>query len=478
MPGLRRLLPKTITAQITTLVAAAVLAGVLLTFVVLASLMGNRKARMNPQLKAASEAARIATVVKEAKSTESPAELAEIISRAQSPGGSVEVETRLTTNLRVKPSQGSGHNEFAKRISDSLKSDWGIEPLENATVPDRTDAIFVRLGSDSVLVFQISEYQVAQTFLLVQAGVALSIILVAMLVISVYAIRWVTRPLSEVAEAARSFGRSSNGDRILKLDGPREIAQVAQALNEMRKRVRSLVDERTRMLAAISHDLRTPLTRLRLRSERVIDVAERGNMLNDIATIDAMIGETLAYLRDGGSAEAVMLVDLPSLIQTICGQFNDVGHEVQYSGPDRFAFACRAHALTRAVTNVIENAIKHGSSVAVRLKASVSTDAHVEISDDGPGISPDLMEKVFEPFFKADDARSPSGARGFGLGLSIAREIVERHGGSITLANIVPTGLTVRILLKRDQEAGSRGLAGTKKISDSGGLHIIHGPSH
>jgi nitrate/nitrite-specific signal transduction histidine kinase len=269
MPGLGRLLPKTITAQITTLVAAAVLAGVLLTFVVLASLIGNPKARMNPQLKVASEAARIATVVKQAKSTKSPAELAEIISRAQSPGGSVEVETQTTTNLSVKPGQGSEHNGFAKMISDSLKSDWRIEPLENAAVPGWTDAIIVRLGSDSVLVFQVSEYQVAQTFLLVQAGVALSIILVAMLVISVYAIRWVTKPLSEVAEAARSFGRSSTGDRVLKLDGPREIAQVAQALNEMRKRVRSLVDERTRMLAAISHDLRTPLTRLRLRSERV-----------------------------------------------------------------------------------------------------------------------------------------------------------------------------------------------------------------
>jgi signal transduction histidine kinase len=298
-----------------------------------------------------------------------------------------------------------------------------------------------------------------------------------MLVISVYAIRWVTKPLSEVAEAARSFGRSSTGDRVLKLDGPREIAQVAQALNEMRKRVRSLVDERTRLLAAISHDLRTPLTRLRLRSERVTDVAERRNMLNDIATIDAMIGETLAYLRDGGSAEAVVLVDLPSLIQTICGQFNDVGHAVRYFGPGRFAFACRAHALTRAVTNVIENAVKHGSSVAVTLKASVPTVAHVEISDDGPGISPDLLEKVFEPFFKADDARSPSGARGFGLGLSIAREIVERHDGSITLMNTVPTGLTVRILLRRDEEAGSRGVAGAEEIGDPGSLRVMHGPS-
>jgi signal transduction histidine kinase len=363
-----------------------------------------------------------------------------------------------TTNLSVRPHQGSDHGGYAMKISDSLKLDWGIEPLWNETMPGWTDAIIVPLGDGRVLVFQVSEYQVAQTFLLVQAGVALSIFLVAMLVLSIYAIRWVTRPLSEVADAARSFGRSSSGDRVLKLDGPREITQVAQALNDMQKRVRSLVDERTRMLAAISHDLRTPLTRLRLRSERVTDARERRNMLNDIATIDAMIGETLAYLRDGGSSEAALLVDLPRLIQTICGQFNDVGDDVQYSGLARFAFACRPRALSRAVTNIIENGVKYGSSVAVELKASFPTAAAIEISDDGPGISPELLEKVFEPFFKVDDARSPSGARGFGLGLSISRDIIERQGGSITLFNRYPAGLTVRILLRRDEKAGSMGV--------------------
>jgi signal transduction histidine kinase len=108
------------------------------------------------------------------------------------------------------------------------------------------------------------------------------------------------------------------------------------------------------------------------------------------------------------------------------------------------------------VTNIIENGVKHGSSVAVELKASSPTVAAIEISDDGPGISPDLLEKVFEPFFKADGARSPSGARGFGLGLSISRDIIERQGGSITLLNRYPAGLTVRILLSRDDKAGSR----------------------
>ena len=135
-------------------------------------------------------------------------------------------------------------------------------------------------------------------------------------------------------------------------------------------------------------------------------------MLNDISTIDAMIRETLAYLRDGGSSEATALVDLPSLLQTICGEFNDIGHEVHYSGPSRFAFACQSRSLTRAVTNIVENGVKHGSSVTVALGPAESADAHIDISDDGPGIPPELLEKVFEPFFKADPARSPLGSPG------------------------------------------------------------------
>ena len=451
MSYLRRLLPRTIVAQITTLVAAAVLLGVLLTFSVVVLLMGNPKARMNPEIKAASEASRIATVVRAAKAAKSDAEVAVTIASFQTPGGTIAL--RPATTLSARSSLHPADNAFANKVSSLLKLDWHIDPVEDEIAAGWNSAIIVRLDGDSVLVFQISEYQVAQTFLLIQAGVALSIILVAMLVVSVYAIRWVTRPLSEFAAAARSFGRSSAEERALKVDGPREIAQVAQAFNDMRKRVRSLVDERTRMLAAISHDLRTPLTRLRLRLERVAQVAERRSMLNDISTIDAMIGETLAYLRDGGSSEATALVDLPSLLQTICGEFNDIGHDVHYSGPSRLAFACQSRSLTRAVTNIIENGIKHGSSVTVALGQATSADARIEISDNGPGIPPELLEKVFEPFFKADPARAPLGARGFGLGLSIARDIIERHGGSIALLNGSPRGLIVRMMLKGHRPA-------------------------
>jgi len=208
------------------------------------------------------------------------------------------------------------------------------------------------------------------------------------------------------------------------------------------------MEERTRMLAAISHDLRTPLTRMRLRAERIGDVKTRDGMLDDIAIISDMLNGTLAYLRDGGRAEPVHLVDLSSLLQTICARFSDVGHSVSYEGPARFAFACRAQALTRAVTNIVENGVKNGSTVTVALRGPTGDAVQIEVSDDGPGIPVELQDKVFDPFFKGDSARPSSRLGGFGLGLSIARDVVRNHGGEIVLSNRAPHGLSVRMDLK------------------------------
>ena len=198
------------------------------------------------------------------------------------------------------------------------------------------------------------------------------------------------------------------------------------ALHDMRERMEKLVDERTHMLEAISHDLRTPLTRLRLRAEQLTDATTSANMLRDIAVINDMVGETLAYLRDGKSGETTQLIDLPSLLQTVCAQFSDIGHDVAYHGPAHFAFDCSAHGLSRAVANIVDNAAKNADHVTVSLEER-GAGALIEVSDDGPGIPPAWREKAFEPFFKVDSARRSSGRGGFGLGLSIARDIVRGH---------------------------------------------------
>ncbi len=170
------------------------------------------------------------------------------------------------------------------------------------------------------------------------------------------------------------------------MEGPREIGEAASALNDMRKRVRALVRERTLMLTAISHDLRTPLTRLRLRTERVTDEPVRAAMLQDILLISEMVGETLAYVRASDQPEPAALTDLPSLLETIAAQFLDIGHSVSYRGPDRLTFAGRAQGIARAVTNVVENGTKYGTSVEITLSSLADGAVEIEVDDDGPGI--------------------------------------------------------------------------------------------
>jgi len=213
----------------------------------------------------------------------------------------------------------------------------------------------------------------------------------------------------------------------------------------MRARIRALLDDRTRMLAAISHDLRTPLTRLRLRSERIGQPDLRTAMLRDIDQVGRMLNETLDYLRDDSKAECASRIELSSLLDTICCDFADVGYAVSYDGPARLVCECRPRALVRAVTNVVENAVKFGSNVVVSL-AAVDSGIAIEVADDGPGIPPALQARALEPFVKLDQARSAAGS-GFGLGLTIAQEIMKKHDGSIALLPNEPNGLRVRLSL-------------------------------
>jgi signal transduction histidine kinase len=457
MGFLRRFAPQTITGQIASLVIVAVLLGVGLASAVLFYFLFTGQPGASPEILAAGRAARIAAIVKEAEASRSPAELAQMLKAARS--RNADVEQIPLERLVAAPENASRHAALTKLVKATLTDTWGIVPLALAPPSAEGESVVVKISDDNVLVFEGSPHTPLHNFLLVQTTLALAIIIFIVSFLSLYAVRWVISPLSSIASAARSFGHAAAEDGTLSADGPREIAQVAEALNDMRKRVRSLVDERTQMLAAISHDLRTPLTRLRLRTERLTDGNVRDSMLQDIATVNDMLGETLAYLREGGQQGPVHLVDLPSLLQTICAQFTDFGHDVLYRGPDRFAFACRAHALNRAVTNVVDNGVKHGATVIVALRVVDEMAVQIEVSDDGPGIPLALREKVFEPFFKGDSARPSSGRGGFGLGLSIARDIVRRHGGKIELINDAPRGQVVRLSVAGQPGAKPRNVA-------------------
>jgi signal transduction histidine kinase len=445
MKVLHRLVPRTIAAQITCIVIAAVLVGVGLASSVVFALFSSWQTSANQEVMAAGRAARIAAIVHRAEAFRSQEQLASVLDSYRSPSLNIEI-TPLDRLEPIQDAPGSD-SEYIRMVKADLEENWGLASLASVPRDEPRDSLVIKLSDGTALAFEASPHAILHNLVLIQMIGAVAIVVCMVLFLSLYALRSITAPLSSIASAARSFGQSTGDGEALSAEGPREISQVAEALNDMRRRVRSLVNERTQMLLAISHDLRTPLTRLRLRSERLADPKLRDNMLRDIAAINEMLGETLAYLREGGTLEPPQLIELPSLLQTICAQFTDIGHTVSYSGPDRLAFACRVNAVTRAIANLVDNGTKHGGVVTVALESVHDGKVRIEVSDDGPGIAADLREKVFEPFFKGDSARNAAGRGGFGLGLSIAREIIRRHGGDIQLVDRLPNGLIVRLTL-------------------------------
>jgi signal transduction histidine kinase len=263
--------------------------------------------------------------------------------------------------------------------------------------------------------------------------------------------RVLTAPLSAFAKAAENF--SLNGAAApLPERGPEEIRSVAKALNRMRERISTLIDDRTKMLAAISHDLRTPITRMRLRSEFIEDDVHRSRMLRDLDQMRSMLEQVLSFLRNDRKLESMTLVDVASTLQLITDQFADMGRKVAYDGPEHAMATVRPDDLHRSITNLVENAVRFGAEARVRLVVSPDH-LTIDVEDDGPGISDARKNIMLEPFVRGDDARNMDEAAGFGLGLSIARSIVLAHGGELSLNDRQPRGLIVRIQLPIHQQS-------------------------
>jgi len=266
-----------------------------------------------------------------------------------------------------------------------------------------------------------------------------------MTLLTVWATRRVTAPLRAFADAAERLGNERAGPPLPER-GPVELRRAAQTFNKMQEQLKRFVDDRTRLLASISHDLRTPITRLRLRIEAVVDEGdEQQKMLQDLQQMDAMVGAALSFLRDATQEEKVELVDLASLLQSVCDEFADVGRAANYVGPASLDLRCRPRMLGRAMTNLVENAIKFGGVATVGLAAAHGA-VFVYIDDQGPGIPDAEKERAFDPFYRLDPARNPDSGS-VGLGLSIAQTIVQAHGGNIALRDRAPRGLRVTVSL-------------------------------
>lgn len=266
---------------------------------------------------------------------------------------------------------------------------------------------------------------------------------IALSLLSIWATRALTAPLARLAEAADAFGA---GMTVVALpeNGPEEVAAVSRALDTMRERVRRLIDDRTQMLAAISHDLRTPITRLRLRAEFVEDDHARLMTLRDLDQMNGLVEAALSFVRDGQAGGAQGLVDLASVVQTVCDGFTDIGADVRLDQTRHVLVRGRADELQRAVVNLVDNAVKYGGGARLTMHPTERGVA-LEVIDDGPGIPEAERDAMMQPFVRGDRARNLDEASGFGLGLSIVLAIAEGHGGRLTLSNKAPGGLVARI---------------------------------
>lgn len=277
--------------------------------------------------------------------------------------------------------------------------------------------------------------------------VSMAIMAMIILIVSVWAVRRVTAPLSSLSTAAERLGNDLNAPPVPET-GTVETQQASRAFNAMQARLRSLIENRTRMLAAISHDLRTPLTLLRLRAENVENASEREKMLATIAEMDSMVGATLQFAKDEAKTEARRPTDIAALVQSVVDDMADAGLPVVMEPTRSFVLACRPDALKRAVRNLIDNAVKHGKSAKVAIHVQPNS-VEIAIDDAGPGIPEQELARVFEPFYRVEASRGPE-TGGIGLGLAIALSIVQAHGGELKLVNRPAGGLRASIVLPRD----------------------------
>ncbi len=267
------------------------------------------------------------------------------------------------------------------------------------------------------------------------------------LVVVILMLRRITRPLTALSLAAERLGRGESVDPLPET-GPREIRQSTAAFNQMQERLSRFIRDRTTLLAAISHDLRTPITSLRLRAELVDDPETREKLLDTLEEMQRMTEATLAFAREEASEEATRPVDLAALVESLCADFADMGKPVTFSGAGKTPYACRPTGLKRALRNLIENAFTYGERAGVSLE-SAPEGHRIRIEDDGPGIPEAEIEKVFAPFVRLEESRSRE-TGGIGLGLAIARSIVRAHGGELTLENSPEGGLRASVFLPKD----------------------------
>lgn len=366
-------------------------------------------------------------------------------------GGVIEAHWGRQPNAIADPKVMSTWNGLRERLialNAEFANDALIVGVDRLDTTSHLASISMRLGDGSWvnvdLVPSHGQHVRSDSAILSTSLMALGVVIVTILLI-----RWLTRPLETFERAARTLYASTDRAPVPE-QGPREIRTLARAFNEMQARIRRLVSARTQALAAVSHDLKTPLTRLRMRLDEVGHAETRNAIATDLAEMESMIDATLSYLRGDRSDEEMRPVDLVAILGTISDDAQDAGAEASLQSPRSIVVRGRHLALKRALSNIVQNAIKYGGRAGIVARAEHDK-ARVTVEDDGPGIPEEDMDAMFEPFTRVDRSRNRD-TGGFGLGLTIASEIVQAHGGTITLENRAEGGLRVTVLLPREPD--------------------------
>jgi len=315
-------------------------------------------------------------------------------------------------------------------------------------LPSRRKLIFATTLNDGVWVhFLVSTDRLAYRWA-VRGTFWIGFTCLLIIVFAIWAARRATRPLRELAQAADRLGLDVDAPPLPE-SGSRELRKTAVAFNRMQTRIKRLIDDRTLMLAALSHDLKTILTRLRLRAEFIDDPDQQQRAVSDIDDMQQMVDQALGFIRGDQATEAIRRIDLAGLLRDLSEDAAAQGGQVSFGGPERLPVDGRPVALKRAVANLIENALRYGGGEVTLNLSKQDGRAILIVADNGPGLPESELEKVFQPFYRLETSRNRE-TGGSGLGLALARDVFRRLGGDLTLANRPEGGLAATAWLPID----------------------------
>jgi signal transduction histidine kinase len=362
---------------------------------------------------------------------------------------------------RTRESIAATQRAFANEVQRALGDEYTVTarpprggsrrvvPIQGSSSPpsDRIFDLLITLPDGDRVVFRTFSPRAAPPFprhFILEMG-----LLTVMLGLVLYAMtRTITRPLGDLAKAADAVGRGT-AVQPLQERGARELKRATRAFNAMQERLNRYLDSRTRVLAAMSHDLRTPITRLRLRVESIEDEALRARCVEDLDEMTRMVSGALSLFRGLNDDEAVVEIEINALLEELQRRYGEINASIKIDGRASAPFSGKPLALKRCLGNLVDNALQYGGNATIAVEDSAE-ELTIRVLDDGPGIPEAEIDRVFEPFYRLESSRNRE-TGGTGLGLSIARDVAQAHGGSLTLANSRDSGLEAKLVLPRLQ---------------------------